>query len=162
MKVPRPDAKKARIEIIPMIDAIFFLLVFFMFSSLSMVKMKGVGVALPTTNSKPQTPAGTGGATGGAAGATQAKLVVTIDEKGRYFVGKTPSSAGNLATDLSRGLDNHADALIIVNVAPTQNTQDLIAVMDVIGTLPPRGGKPLQVLIASEKVDANGAALKTK
>ena len=41
MKLPM---RKARIEIIPMIDTIFFLLVFFMFTSLSMVQMKGMGV----------------------------------------------------------------------------------------------------------------------
>ena len=37
MRLPRKgNRKKARIEIIPMIDTIFFLLVFFMISTLSM------------------------------------------------------------------------------------------------------------------------------
>ena len=36
MRLQRKAFKKARIEIIPMIDTIFFLLVFFMISTLSM------------------------------------------------------------------------------------------------------------------------------
>ena len=36
MRIQRRSIKKARIEIIPMIDTIFFLLVFFMISTLSM------------------------------------------------------------------------------------------------------------------------------
>ena len=40
--------KKARIEIIPLIDIMFFLLASFMLVSLSMINMKGVDVNLPT------------------------------------------------------------------------------------------------------------------
>jgi biopolymer transport protein ExbD len=44
---PRRELKKTRIEIIPMIDTMFFLLVFFMLSSLSLTKMYGMKVELP-------------------------------------------------------------------------------------------------------------------
>ena len=54
MKIRRQPPKKARIEIIPMIDVIFFLLVFFMVSSLAMTKVNSVAVALPKTASSPQ------------------------------------------------------------------------------------------------------------
>lgn len=40
--------RKARIEIIPLIDIMFFLLASFMMVSLSQVHMKGIKVALPT------------------------------------------------------------------------------------------------------------------
>ena len=40
--------KRARIEIIPLIDIIFFLLATFIMVSLSMTKNQGVAVALPT------------------------------------------------------------------------------------------------------------------
>ena len=56
MKLQRAELKKARIEIIPMIDTIFFLLVYFMITSLSMVQMSAKKVALPvstTAQSKP-------------------------------------------------------------------------------------------------------------
>ena len=50
--------KKARIEIIPLIDIMFFLLAAFMLVSLTMINMKGIDVNLPTAtsaqpNSKP-------------------------------------------------------------------------------------------------------------
>jgi biopolymer transport protein ExbD len=48
MRVPRKVPEKARIEIIPMIDVIFFLLVFFMISTLSMTINRGLPVNLPT------------------------------------------------------------------------------------------------------------------
>ncbi|HXF75351.1 MAG TPA: biopolymer transporter ExbD, partial [Methylomirabilota bacterium] len=47
MRLPRRTIKKARIEIIPMIDTIFFLLVFFMISTLSMTRYSGLPVNLP-------------------------------------------------------------------------------------------------------------------
>jgi biopolymer transport protein ExbD len=47
--------KKARIEIIPLIDIMFFLLASFMMVSLSQVHLKGIKVNLPTGQSgKPQ------------------------------------------------------------------------------------------------------------
>jgi len=43
--------KKARIEIIPLIDIMFFLLASFMLVSLSMLKIQGLKVTLPTAKS---------------------------------------------------------------------------------------------------------------
>ena len=49
MRVVTPiPHKKARIEIIPLIDIMFFLLASFMMVSLSQVHMKGMKVNLPT------------------------------------------------------------------------------------------------------------------
>ena len=47
MRLPRTSRKKPRIEIIPMIDTMFFLLVFFMVATLSMAVQRGVPVNLP-------------------------------------------------------------------------------------------------------------------
>nr|MCU0254313.1 biopolymer transporter ExbD [Acidobacteriota bacterium] len=46
----RGGKKSARIEIIPLIDIIFFLLATFIMVSLSMTKNQGVQVALPTAS----------------------------------------------------------------------------------------------------------------
>src|SRR4026207_81036 len=52
MRVASPIPKKrARIEIIPLIDIMFFLLASFMMVSLSQTTMKGMKVALPTGSS---------------------------------------------------------------------------------------------------------------
>jgi biopolymer transport protein ExbD len=47
MQIRRRFPRKARIEIVPMIDTIFFLLVFFMIATLSMTKLQGLPVNLP-------------------------------------------------------------------------------------------------------------------
>jgi biopolymer transport protein ExbD len=56
MNIPSPRSRKrARIEIIPLIDVIFFLLATFMMVSLSMVKNNGIKVNLPAAStSAPQ------------------------------------------------------------------------------------------------------------
>jgi biopolymer transport protein ExbD len=55
MRSPIPK-KHARIEIIPLIDIMFFLLASFMMVSLSQTHMKGIQVNLPNANSPPQDP----------------------------------------------------------------------------------------------------------
>ena len=57
MKMRSPIPKKhARIEIIPLIDIMFFLLASFMMVSLSQTHMKGIRVNLPSANSPPADP----------------------------------------------------------------------------------------------------------
>ena len=55
MRSPIPK-KHARIEIIPLIDIMFFLLASFMMVSLSQTHMKGINVNLPSANTPPQPP----------------------------------------------------------------------------------------------------------
>ena len=56
MTVTSPIPKKhARIEIIPLIDIMFFLLASFMMVSLSQTHMKGIKVALPSNTPQPPT-----------------------------------------------------------------------------------------------------------
>jgi biopolymer transport protein ExbD len=48
--------KKARIEIIPLIDVIFFLLATFVLFTLSLDKISSIPVSLPVANPQPQAP----------------------------------------------------------------------------------------------------------
>lgn len=66
------ENKSARIELIPLIDIIFLLLVFFIYSMLSMVVYRGIPIVLPVADSL-ETEKGE-------------MLVITIDEKGDVFV----------------------------------------------------------------------------
>ncbi len=51
MMIPSPTSRrKARIEIIPLIDVIFFLLATFLMISLSMIKNQGLNVNLPSAS----------------------------------------------------------------------------------------------------------------
>ena len=78
MRVSSPiPHKRARIEIIPLIDIMFFLLASFMMVSLSQVHMKGIKVNLPT----------------GVSGQTQTKreyVSLSVDKDGQIYFDKTP------------------------------------------------------------------------
>jgi len=51
VKLSARPPKKARIEIIPLIDTVFFLLIFFMMASLSMTVYRGMTLSLPKASS---------------------------------------------------------------------------------------------------------------
>lgn len=51
MKIQTPTSKKVRIEILPLIDIVFLLLVFFIYAMLSMAVHRGLPVELPVSSS---------------------------------------------------------------------------------------------------------------
>ena len=145
VNIQKPPFKKARIEIIPMIDTIFFLLVFFMFTSLSMVKMHGLDVSLPKDSNSPnQKP--------------PPQVVVTVDNKGAYYLDRTAVTQADLAPEMQTRLNAKPDTVFIVNVDKQRPTQDIITVMDAVNTvkIPGHPGDPVGVMIATEAVSQNG------
>lgn len=76
MKIARTPLKKARIEIIPMIDTMFFLLVFFMMATLLMTNQQSVPVNLPSAAGMQEKP----------------KQVITLalTQDGKMFYDKRP------------------------------------------------------------------------
>jgi len=145
--IPKQPIKKARIEIIPMIDTIFFLLVFFMFTSLSMVKMNGMDVSLPKDSPNPAT-------------TPPPQVVVTVDSEARYFLNTTPIEAPRLQTELQNRINAKPDTVFIVNVDKHRPTQDIITVMDAVNSIriPGHPNDPVGVMIATEAVTPNGSA----
>jgi biopolymer transport protein ExbD len=147
MKIPKPETRKARIEIIPMIDAIFFLLVFFMFSSLSMIKLQGADVALPTAK-----PSGVG-SRGPTKGNT---LVLSVTQGNEFFLNKTKIARVQLTPALQSAMNAQPNAVVVVNMARTQTAQTLIDVMEALNSVKGRGGQTPSVLIATEPVNTPG------
>ena len=139
--------KKARIEIIPMIDTIFFLLVFFMFTSLSMVKMKGMDISLPKDSTA-------------ASQKPPPQVVITIDEAGSYFLNTDKIDGSQLQTELQNRVTAKPDTVFIVNVNKSRQTQDIITVMDAVNEvrIPGRPNDPVGVMIATSPVKADGTA----
>ena len=145
VNIPKPALKKARLEIIPMIDTIFFLLVFFMFTSLSMVKMNGLDISMPKdTNSPDQKP--------------PPQVVVTVDNSGVYYLDRTQIPPAQLVSEMQSRLDAKPDTVFIVNVDKQRPTQDIITVMDAVNTvkIPGHPNDPVGVMIATEPVSQNG------
>ena len=102
MRVVSPiPHKKARIEIIPLIDVMFFLLASFMMVSLSQVHMKGIKVNLPT----------------GVSGETQSKknyISVSVDSGGRYFFDKQEVSWDDMLPRLQKVYQEDPEAKVFL------------------------------------------------
>src|ERR1700760_2926417 len=104
-----------------MIDTIFFLLVFFMITSLSMVRMKALPIALP--KSAADTAAGQ---------ATDPRhlAVLTVSDSGGYYIGEQSVNPAELSDRLGARALADPQTVIVLNVAKSQNAQTLIKVMD--------------------------------
>ena len=109
------ESKKARIEIIPMIDIMFFLLVFFIMVTLHMIPDAGMASRLPTSSTAQSMP--------------KPQITLAVDKAGTIHIGQKTLSAEQL-TALLRS-KAHPDALQ-VTVAGDKATslQQLMAVMD--------------------------------
>ena len=119
MNVTSPiPKKKARIEIIPLIDIMFFLLASFMMVSLSQVHMKGIKVNLPT----------------GQSGETQAKrdyISVSVDSNGHaYFDKEEMKDYDQLAAILKRVHDENPEAKVFVRGDSNTVHGNIIRVLD--------------------------------
>ncbi len=117
MRIQRRAAKKARIEIIPMIDTIFFLLVFFMISTLSMAQYRGMPVNLPKAASGQQAPA--------------ESAAITIDKESRIFLNKEEVDQASLGVLLRQQLADHADLLVVINADDAVEHGRVVGVMDI-------------------------------
>jgi biopolymer transport protein ExbD len=93
--------KKARIEIIPLIDIMFFLLASFMMVSLSQTTMKGMKVTLPT----------------GASGKTQSKkdyVSLSVDKDGYTYFDKEKIALEDVLPRLRKIYATNPDAKIFI------------------------------------------------
>ena len=72
----RQRKRKPRIEIIPMVDVMFLLLVFYILSSLALTTQRGIPVQLPQAGS------------GQSAGGPSQEVVVTITPTGDFYLNK--------------------------------------------------------------------------
>jgi biopolymer transport protein ExbD len=102
MEVASPIPKKhARIEIIPLIDIMFFLLASFMMVSLSQTTMKGMKVDLPV----------------GASGQTQSKkdyVSLSVDKDGYYYFDKTRIALEEILPKLQQVYRTNPEAKIFI------------------------------------------------
>jgi len=92
MKIRNYESKKVRIEIIPLIDVMFLVMVSFIYGMLSMAIYKGVNVKLPVSKI--------------AETQKTENLSISIDENGLIYVDKQPVELENLANFISKNYEN--------------------------------------------------------
>jgi biopolymer transport protein ExbD len=118
MRVPRQEADKARIEIIPMIDVIFFLLVFFMISTLSMTVNRGVPVNLPKAASAQKE--------------LRESVNITVTREGDIFLNKEPITLQEIGQRVQAGLEKDPELLAVINADDQALHGAIVDVMDKI------------------------------
>ncbi len=118
MRMPRKEADKARIEIIPMIDIIFFLLVFFMLSTLSMTVNRSMPVNLPRAAS--------------AARDVRENLSITVTREGEIFLNKEPIALHDITARVQAGLRQNPDLLAVINADDQASHGTVVDIMDAI------------------------------
>ena len=112
--------KKPEFMIIPMIDIIFFLLVFFMMNSLQTVAQKALAVQLPQAQS--------------ASAPAQLPIIMTLDEEGHITIDNKPVSIQESATIMKQHMQENANAAVVLQADKRTAHGQVVAVMDMLKT----------------------------
>ena len=118
MRFSATAKKKARIEIIPMIDTMFFLLVFFMIATLSMTMQHGMPVNLPEANSTTDK--------------ISEPISLTITEHGELFYNKEMIILTQLKTKLFELNQSNKEPSIVINADEHVEHGIVVKVMDAV------------------------------
>jgi len=113
--------KKARLEIIPLIDIIFFLLATFVMVSLSMTKNQGVQVALPTAST---------GASLGDQSELDKTVTLSVNDKGEVFFNKEKITAAQLPMKLQTYKAQSKDPKCVINADAGADFKHVVVVLD--------------------------------
>ena len=118
MKIRVPRRKRVRIEMIPLMDLLFLLLVFFMYAMLSMAVHRGLPVRLPVSS--------------GAEPGIENTLSVTVKEDGSIYVDREPVALGELTAVLTAGAGEAGASApgVLLFADRGLRYQELVAVLD--------------------------------
>jgi len=118
MTIRAPRRRKARIEIIPLIDIMFFLLATFIMVSLSMTRNTGMQVALPAASTaEKQT-------------SRDDAVTLTVAEDGQVFYNKEKIALSQLPFKLQTYKTSTKDPKVVVSAAADANFKVVVAVLD--------------------------------
>ena len=116
-----PKKRKAHIELIPMIDVMMFLLVFFVLVSLNVIPALGMKTRLPAASSaQPLKP--------------QNKAIVTLGSAGELQLDGQPATLDSLVATLTAQRQPDAQTSIILNSDKGVEVARLVEVMDRLRT----------------------------
>ena len=125
MKVPSSylGIKKARIEMLPLIDIVFLLLVFFIYAMLSMAVHRSLPVSLPVSSTAEIN--------------TELNLTVTVRQNGEVFLDNTKISLEELQSVLqvrSQMTGDNKEVQVDLFAESSLSYQELYSVLDIIRT----------------------------
>ena len=124
--------RKPQFMIIPMIDIIFFLLVFFMMNSLQTVAQKALSVQLPQAQS--------------ASAPAQLPIILTLDAEGHITVDNKPVSLHEADQIMKQHMSENNHASVILQADKRTVHGQVVAVMDML-----KGAGVKRLAIAAEQ-----------
>jgi len=110
----RSDLKRTKIEIIPMVDTMFFLLVFFMLSSLALSRLVAMPVDLPKAGTSQRIVQDT-------------NLALSVDATGQIYLDRQPVTVAQLGSQIkdAAGTRSLKDLTLVIN-ADEKSTHGLV------------------------------------
>ena len=111
-------ARPPRLMIIPMIDIIFFLLVFFMMNSLETIAQKALSVQLPQAQN--------------ATAPAQMPVIITLDAQGYITLDSKPVNTGDVLQTIKQCIANDPNIAVILQADKRTSHGQVVAVMDIL------------------------------
>lgn len=116
MTFRRNRHKRPRVEMTPMVDVMFFLIVFFMLFTTFRTNPAGLNIRLPrAVTATPQ---------------QQARIVVVIDNQGEVYFNDRRTSMDGLREDIGRSLKEDPNEVVIIRADSGTRYSRLVEVMD--------------------------------
>ena len=118
MRIRTHEIRKPRVEIVPLIDVIFFLLATFVMVSLSMTKNQGVQVQLPSASTAEKIDD------------RDKAVTVTVKQNGELFFNKDKIAAAQLPFKFQTYAAGVKDPKVVVTAEANSNFRYVVQVLD--------------------------------
>ena len=112
-------SKRPRIEMVPLIDMFFLLLIFFIFGMFSMKMQEGIIVDLPHAQT-------------GAVSKDDQTITVSVTAEGELAVNQQPATLQTLPTALAQQRGERREPLVVINADRLATHGVVIAVLDAV------------------------------
>ena len=113
-------SRRARVEIVPLIDVMFLLVAFFMMVSISMVMQKGIFVDLSPAD------------TADSSMDEKDALVVSVDAQGVFYLNKEEISPEALGSFLAGKASADKDTSVVINADKGARHENVIEALDIV------------------------------
>ena len=132
MRLPDEPDRPPQINIVPMIDVIFAILVYFIVSSLFLTRSGGLPVNLPQAETVQRQ--------------ESKQITVSLDSEGTLTVGDRPTELGQLKTEVENLLKTEQTQVVVISADKVVDHGDVVDVLDRLRQIP-----QIQLAIAAKK-----------
>ncbi len=122
MRLPEEPDLPPKINIVPMIDVIFAILVFFIVSSLYLTRSEGLPVNLPQakTTEVQETK----------------QITVSLDREGKLTIDRQPAKLEQLKTEIEKLIKTESTTVVVINADKVVEHGQVVDVIDQLRQIP--------------------------